>query len=157
MAQEDRYAQEQEDFLRRLRARNGRRPEQPEAQQESVRPELQPPPQDGLNLLIASQNREAPSPSVEGGAPPPDPEGRNVLGSAALETVLPAAAYWGGAALGGPFAPITGPIAGGVAGYLSSLKEAEHHENPAFKKIGPFFGTSRDLDIIRYDDIYNRN
>ena len=122
MAQEDRYAQEQEDFLRRLRARNGRRPEQPESQQESVRPELQPPPQDGLNLLIASQNREAPSPSVEGGAPPPDPEGRNVLGSAALETVLPAAAYWGGAALGGPFAPITGPIAGGVAGYLSSLK-----------------------------------
>ena len=40
-----------------------------------------------------------------------------------------------------------------IYGYLSSLKEAEHHENPAFKKIGPFFGTSRDLDIIRYDDI----
>jgi hypothetical protein len=40
-----------------------------------------------------------------------------------------------------------------VYGYLSSMKELDHYASPTFKKIGPFFGTSRDLDIIRYDDI----
>ena len=38
-------------------------------------------------------------------------------------------------------------------GYLSSMKETEHYNNANFKKIGPFFGTARDLDIIRYDDV----
>lgn len=40
-----------------------------------------------------------------------------------------------------------------VYGYLSSMKELEHYKSPFFKKIGPFFGTARDLDIIRYDDV----
>lgn len=40
-----------------------------------------------------------------------------------------------------------------VYGYLSTMKELEHPYSPAFKKIGPFFGTARDLDIIRYADI----
>jgi|WetSurSiteA1Bulk_404760.scaffolds.fasta_scaffold01216_3 starch-binding outer membrane protein, SusD/RagB family len=40
-----------------------------------------------------------------------------------------------------------------VYGYLSTMKETEHYASSYFKKIGPFFGTARDLDIIRYDDV----
>jgi len=40
-----------------------------------------------------------------------------------------------------------------IYGYLSTMKELEHPDSPNFKKIGPFFGTARDLDIIRLDDI----
>ena len=40
-----------------------------------------------------------------------------------------------------------------VYGYLSTMKETEHYASSSFKKIGPFFGTARDLDIIRYDDV----
>jgi hypothetical protein len=40
-----------------------------------------------------------------------------------------------------------------VYGYLSTMKELEHYASPYFKKIGPFFGTARDLDIIRLDDV----
>jgi len=40
-----------------------------------------------------------------------------------------------------------------VYGYLSTMKETEHYNDANFKKIGPFFGTARDLDIIRYDDV----
>lgn len=38
-------------------------------------------------------------------------------------------------------------------GYLSTMKELEHPDDPNFKKIGPFFGTARDLDIIRLDEV----
>jgi hypothetical protein len=40
-----------------------------------------------------------------------------------------------------------------VYGWLSTMKELEHPDCPCFKKIGPFFGTARDLDIIRLDDV----
>jgi hypothetical protein len=40
-----------------------------------------------------------------------------------------------------------------IYGYLSTMKELEHPDSPNFKKIGPFFGTARDLDIIRLDDV----
>jgi hypothetical protein len=40
-----------------------------------------------------------------------------------------------------------------IYGYLNSMKELEHYSCPCFKKIGPFNGTARDLDIIRYDDV----
>jgi len=33
------------------------------------------------------------------------------------------------------------------------MKELSHPDCSCFKKIGPFFGTARDLDIIRYDDV----
>jgi hypothetical protein len=40
-----------------------------------------------------------------------------------------------------------------VYGYLTSMKSIEHYESPCFVKLGPFMGTSRNADILRYDDV----
>jgi len=40
-----------------------------------------------------------------------------------------------------------------VYGYTTSMKALEHYANPSFKKVGPFMGTSRNSDILRYDDV----
>jgi hypothetical protein len=38
-------------------------------------------------------------------------------------------------------------------GAFSSMKEAQLPTSASFKKVGPFFGTSKNIDIIRYDDV----
>jgi hypothetical protein len=38
-------------------------------------------------------------------------------------------------------------------GYTTSMKSLEHYASPCFKKVGPFMGTSRNADIIRYDEV----
>ncbi len=40
-----------------------------------------------------------------------------------------------------------------VYGYLTSMKSIEHYNSPCFVKLGPFMGTSRNADILRYDDV----
>lgn len=40
-----------------------------------------------------------------------------------------------------------------VYGYTTSMKALEHYASSCFKKLGPFMGTSRNVDIIRYDDV----
>lgn len=40
-----------------------------------------------------------------------------------------------------------------VYGYTTSLKSLEHYKSPCFVKLGPFMGTSRNADILRYDDV----
>ncbi|HEY6901675.1 MAG TPA: RagB/SusD family nutrient uptake outer membrane protein, partial [Puia sp.] len=41
----------------------------------------------------------------------------------------------------------------GVYGGFGSMKEQQLATSPSFKKLGPFYGTSVNLDIIRYDDV----
>jgi hypothetical protein len=41
----------------------------------------------------------------------------------------------------------------GVYGGFGTMKELQLATCPCFKKIGPFYGTSVNLDIIRYDDV----
>jgi hypothetical protein len=38
-------------------------------------------------------------------------------------------------------------------GYTTSMKSLEHYASSCFKKVGPFMGTSRNADIIRYDEV----
>lgn len=40
-----------------------------------------------------------------------------------------------------------------VYGYLTSMKAIEHYASSCFVKLGPFMGTSRNADILRYDDV----
>ena len=40
-----------------------------------------------------------------------------------------------------------------VYGYLTSMKSLEHYNSSCFVKLGPFMGTSRNADILRYDDV----
>lgn len=40
-----------------------------------------------------------------------------------------------------------------VYGYLTSMKSVEHYASSCFVKLGPFMGTSRNADILRYDDV----
>jgi starch-binding outer membrane protein, SusD/RagB family len=40
-----------------------------------------------------------------------------------------------------------------VYGYFGSMKELQLPTSPSYKKIGPFPGTSENVDILRYDDI----
>ncbi|PSR53541.1 RagB/SusD family nutrient uptake outer membrane protein [Adhaeribacter arboris] len=40
-----------------------------------------------------------------------------------------------------------------VYGYLTSMKALEHYNSSCFVKLGPFMGTSRNADLIRYDDV----
>ncbi|MGC3947796.1 MAG: RagB/SusD family nutrient uptake outer membrane protein [Chryseolinea sp.] len=40
-----------------------------------------------------------------------------------------------------------------VYGYLTSMKSIEHYNSSCFVKLGPFMGTSRNADILRYDDV----
>ncbi len=40
-----------------------------------------------------------------------------------------------------------------VYGYLTSMKAIEHYASPCFVKQGPFMGTSRNFDLLRYDDV----
>jgi starch-binding outer membrane protein, SusD/RagB family len=40
-----------------------------------------------------------------------------------------------------------------VYGYFSSMKETQLPSSSSFKAIGPFFGSSKNIDIIRYDDV----
>jgi len=40
-----------------------------------------------------------------------------------------------------------------VYGYLTSMKALEHYSSSCFVKLGPFMGTSRNADVLRYDDV----
>ena len=45
----------------------------------------------------------------------------------------------------------------GVYGGFGTMKELQLASCPCFKKLGPFYGTSVNLDIIRYDDVLLMN
>ena len=40
-----------------------------------------------------------------------------------------------------------------VYGYFASMKDIDLYTNPSYKKIGPFMYTSKNTDILRYDDV----
>jgi starch-binding outer membrane protein, SusD/RagB family len=40
-----------------------------------------------------------------------------------------------------------------IYGYYSSMKECQLPSSPSFKRVGPFFGSSKNIDILRYDDV----
>jgi starch-binding outer membrane protein, SusD/RagB family len=40
-----------------------------------------------------------------------------------------------------------------VYGPFSTMKENQLPSSPSFKAVGPFFGTSKNVDILRYDDV----
>ncbi len=41
----------------------------------------------------------------------------------------------------------------GVYGFFHTMKEQQLATSPSYKKEGPFIGTSKNIDIIRYDDV----
>src|SRR5258708_7075680 len=41
----------------------------------------------------------------------------------------------------------------GVYGGFGTMKELQLATCPCFKKLGPFYGTSVNMDVIRYDDV----
>ena len=41
----------------------------------------------------------------------------------------------------------------GVYGFFQTMKEQQLATSPSYKKEGPFIGTSKNIDIIRYDDV----
>ncbi len=45
----------------------------------------------------------------------------------------------------------------GVYGGFGTMKELQLASCPCFKKLGPFYGTSVNMDIIRYDDVLLMN
>jgi hypothetical protein len=40
-----------------------------------------------------------------------------------------------------------------IYGYYSTMKECQLPSSPSFKRVGPFFGSSKNVDILRYDDV----
>jgi starch-binding outer membrane protein, SusD/RagB family len=40
-----------------------------------------------------------------------------------------------------------------VYGNFSTMKECQLPSSPSFKAVGPFFGSSKNIDILRYDDV----
>lgn len=44
-----------------------------------------------------------------------------------------------------------------IYGFFSNMKDVQHPDSPDFRPVGAFFGSAKNVDIIRYDDVLLMN